>query len=103
MLTFTISVPLFFSQLVVANLNDTEKSGILVNGAAGIPRINWPAYQWWSEALHGTIRSCNIFIFRWETILVGEKKNSRRDLCAIPMISTYFAEHYGLRAGDDKT
>lgn len=44
------------AKLVVANLNDTEKSGILVNGAAGIPRINWPAYQWWSEALHGVAR-----------------------------------------------
>lgn len=26
-----------------------EKAGLLVNGAAAIPRINWPQYNWWSE------------------------------------------------------
>jgi hypothetical protein len=27
-----------------------------VNNAGGIARIGWPAYQWWSEALHGVAR-----------------------------------------------
>eukprot|EP01062_Namystynia_karyoxenos_P073291 TRINITY_DN70101_c0_g1_i1.p1 TRINITY_DN70101_c0_g1~~TRINITY_DN70101_c0_g1_i1.p1 ORF type:complete len:908 (+),score=307.11 TRINITY_DN70101_c0_g1_i1:79-2724(+) len=27
--------------------------GLFVNGASGVPELNIPAYQWWSEALHG--------------------------------------------------
>jgi beta-glucosidase len=32
-----------------------EKAGQLVNQARAIPRLNIPAYDWWSEALHGVI------------------------------------------------
>ena len=32
-----------------------EKASQLVNGARAIPRLNVPAYNWWSEALHGVI------------------------------------------------
>ena len=32
-----------------------EKASQLVNGARAIPRLNIPAYNWWSEALHGVI------------------------------------------------
>lgn len=41
---------------LVANLTKEEKSVLFVNGAGAVPRINWPAYQWWSEALHGVAR-----------------------------------------------
>jgi beta-glucosidase len=30
-----------------------EKATQLVNQARAIPRLNVPAYDWWSEALHG--------------------------------------------------
>ncbi len=30
-----------------------EKASQLVNDAQAIPRLNVPAYNWWSEALHG--------------------------------------------------
>ena len=30
-----------------------EKASQLVNQARAIPRLNVPAYDWWSEALHG--------------------------------------------------
>lgn len=30
-----------------------EKAGLLSNNAKGVSRLNIPAYQWWSEALHG--------------------------------------------------
>jgi beta-glucosidase len=33
-----------------------EKAGQLVNQARAIPRLNVPAYDWWSEALHGVAR-----------------------------------------------
>ncbi|KAI5076376.1 hypothetical protein GOP47_0008441 [Adiantum capillus-veneris] len=38
---------------LVANLTLQEKVLQLVNGAAGVPRLGLPPYQWWSEALHG--------------------------------------------------
>jgi beta-glucosidase len=33
-----------------------EKASQLVNQARAIPRLNVPAYDWWSEALHGVMR-----------------------------------------------
>jgi len=30
-----------------------EKVSQLVNDAQAIPRLNIPAYNWWSESLHG--------------------------------------------------
>jgi beta-glucosidase len=33
-----------------------EKASQLVNQARAIPRLNIPAYDWWSEALHGVMR-----------------------------------------------
>eukprot|EP00937_MAST-01D_sp_MAST-1D-sp2_P000610 g610.t1 len=41
---------------LVAALTDDEKSGLFVNGAAAVPRLNIPKYNWWSEALHGVAR-----------------------------------------------
>eukprot|EP00912_Choanoflagellata_sp_UC4_P002009 UC4_evm6s1289 len=41
---------------LIANLTNEEKSVLFVNGAGAIDRIGWPAYQWWSEALHGVAR-----------------------------------------------
>lgn len=38
---------------LVSRLNLTEKVQQLVNNATGISRLGIPAYEWWSEALHG--------------------------------------------------
>ncbi|TYI88139.1 hypothetical protein E1A91_D04G185800v1 [Gossypium mustelinum] len=38
---------------LVSRLTLQEKVQQLVNTASGIPRLGVPAYQWWSEALHG--------------------------------------------------
>src|ERR1019366_9041985 len=32
-----------------------EKATQMQNNSAAVPRLNIPAYQWWSEALHGVI------------------------------------------------
>ena len=34
-----------------------EKASQLVNQARAIPRLDIPAYDWWSEALHGVVNS----------------------------------------------
>ena len=41
---------------IVANLTIEEKSGLFVNQASAVPRLELPAYNWWSEALHGVAR-----------------------------------------------
>eukprot|EP00049_Salpingoeca_infusionum_P006942 m.113052 g.113052 ORF g.113052 m.113052 type:complete len:901 (+) comp13502_c0_seq1:214-2916(+) len=38
---------------IVQRLTPAEKYSLLGNDAAGIVRLNLPAYEWWSEALHG--------------------------------------------------
>ncbi|MGB8029915.1 MAG: glycoside hydrolase family 3 C-terminal domain-containing protein [Terracidiphilus sp.] len=40
---------------LVQRMTLEEKASQLVNGASAIPRLNIPAYNWWSEALHGVI------------------------------------------------
>ncbi|XVF64750.1 hypothetical protein PTKIN_Ptkin09bG0192000 [Pterospermum kingtungense] len=40
-------------QDLVSRLTLDEKISQLVNSAPAIPRLGIPAYQWWSEALHG--------------------------------------------------
>ena len=38
-------------------MNVSEKVSRLTNTSPGIARLNLPAYQWWSEALHGVAYS----------------------------------------------
>lgn len=40
---------------LVARMTLPEKASQLVNGARAIPRLGIPAYNWWSEALHGVM------------------------------------------------
>lgn len=40
-----------------------EKISQTVNESAGIPRLGIPAYDWWSEALHGVARSGRATVF----------------------------------------
>ena len=38
---------------LVKRMTLEEKASQLVNQARAIPRLNVPAYDWWSESLHG--------------------------------------------------
>ena len=38
---------------LIGKMTLEEKASQLVNQARAIPRLNVPAYDWWSEALHG--------------------------------------------------
>eukprot|EP00899_Mesostigma_viride_P023005 jgi/Mesvir1/388/Mv11280-RA.2 len=44
----------------VALLSLDEKISQLVNSAPGVARLGLPAYQWWSEALHGVMSACAV-------------------------------------------
>jgi beta-glucosidase len=41
---------------LVSRMTLEEKASQLVNQARGIPRLGIPAYDWWSESLHGVAR-----------------------------------------------
>ena len=41
---------------LVANLTRDEKASLFVNQQGAVPRLALPAYNWWSEALHGVAR-----------------------------------------------
>ena len=40
---------------LVRRMTLAEKATQMQNNSAAVPRLNIPAYQWWSEALHGVI------------------------------------------------
>ena len=40
---------------LVHRMTLAEKASQMLNQSAAVPRLNIPAYQWWSEALHGVI------------------------------------------------
>ena len=48
---------------LVARLTPTEKAMELTNQSRAIPRLGIPAYNWWSEALHGVARSGYATVF----------------------------------------
>ena len=45
---------------LIAALQPKEKAVLLVNAAGAVPRLSLPAYNWWSEALHGVARDTGI-------------------------------------------
>jgi len=47
---------------LVSRLTVEEKANQLVNTTPAIPRLGIPAYNWWSEALHGVVSS-NVTVF----------------------------------------
>jgi beta-glucosidase len=51
------------AQDLVSRLTLQEKIGQLVFNAPGIPRLNIPAYDYWSEALHGVARNGHATVF----------------------------------------
>ncbi|HXC53847.1 MAG TPA: glycoside hydrolase family 3 C-terminal domain-containing protein [Rhizomicrobium sp.] len=48
---------------LIARLTLPEKASQLVNQARAIPRLGIPAYNWWSEALHGVARNGYATVF----------------------------------------
>jgi beta-glucosidase len=48
---------------LVSRMTVEEKIGQLVTDAPAIPRLGVPAYNWWSEALHGVARAGRATVF----------------------------------------
>jgi beta-glucosidase len=48
---------------LIGKMTQEEKASQLVNQARAIPRLNVPAYDWWSEALHGVANAGTATVF----------------------------------------
>jgi beta-glucosidase len=48
---------------LISRMSLAEKAGQLVNAAVAIPRLNLPAYNYWSECLHGVARNGHATVF----------------------------------------
>ena len=42
---------------LLAQMKLAEKCSIMLHNAPAIPRLGIPAYDWWSEGLHGVARA----------------------------------------------
>jgi len=69
---------------LVSRMTLEEKTSEMINTSAAIPRLGVPAYDWWSEGLHGVARSGYATLFpqaigmaaTWDTNLVGNESNA---------------------------
>jgi beta-glucosidase len=65
---------------LVSRMTLEEKTSEMINTSAAIPRLGVPAYDWWSEGLHGVARSGYATMFpqaigmaaTWDTALLGQ-------------------------------
>jgi len=48
---------------LISRMSLAEKASQLVNAAVAIPRLNLPAYNYWSECLHGVARNGHATVF----------------------------------------
>ena len=48
---------------LIGRLTLEEKVGLMNHPAHGVPRLNIPAYNYWSEALHGVARNGRATVF----------------------------------------
>src|SRR5690242_21810646 len=48
---------------LVSRMTLEEKVSQMMNGAAAIPHLDVPEYEWWNEALHGVARAGYATVF----------------------------------------
>jgi beta-glucosidase len=85
---------------LVGRMTLEEKAGQLRHAAPAIPRLGVPAYNWWSEGLHGVARAGEATVFpqaiglaaTWDAALVGQVAD---------VISTEFRAKYLQSVGPD--
>lgn len=72
---------------LISRLTLDEKVGLMNHPALGIPRLNIPAYNYWSEALHGVARNGRATVFpqaigmaaTWDKKLIRKIANAISD------------------------
>ena len=64
---------------LVGRMTLEEKATQLVNQARAIPRLQVPAYDWWSEALHGVANAGTATVFPEPIGLAATLRAERRN------------------------
>ena len=76
---------------LVGRLTLEEKISLMNHPAQGVPRLNIPAYNYWSEALHGVARNGRATVFPQAMLVDYVRVYQRRDLlgsrAAIPLLA----------------
>lgn len=75
------------AKILVGQLSLEEKVGLMSHTAKGIPRLKIPAYNYWSEALHGVARNGRATVFpqaigmaaTWDKELIRKVANAISD------------------------
>ena len=58
---------------LISRMTLEEKASQLVNQARAIPRLKVPAYDWWSESLHGVAVNGTTFQVSYRTLSLSGK------------------------------
>ena len=69
---------------LVGRLTLEEKVGLMNHPAHGVPRLNIPAYNYWSEALHGVARNGRATVFPQA---IGMAATGRGTACSAKALS----------------
>ncbi len=85
---------------LISRMTLEEKASQLVNQARAIPRLQVPAYDWWSEALHGVANAGTATVFP-EPIGLGATFDSPliHDMAVVISIEARAKHNQAMRAG----
>jgi beta-glucosidase len=85
---------------LISRMTLEEKASQLVNQARAIPRLQVPAYDWWSEALHGVANAGTATVFPEPVGLAATFDDSLIHEMAVVISTEARAKHYqAVRAG----
>ncbi len=86
---------------LVGRMTLEEKVSQMVHGAAAIPRLNVPAYDWWNECLHGVGRAGTATVFPQAIALAATFDTELHGRVAAVISDEARAKHHEfLRKGD---
>ncbi len=86
---------------LVSRMTLEEKVSQMQNGAAAIPRLGIPSYDWWSEALHGVARAGVATVFPQAIGLAATWDDSLMHHVATVISDEGRAKYYDAQARDE--
>ncbi len=86
---------------LVSRMTLEEKVSQMQNGAAAIPRLGIPSYDWWSEALHGVARAGVATVFPQAIGLAATWDDSLMHQVATVISDEGRAKYYDAQAHDE--
>jgi beta-glucosidase len=87
---------------LVSRLTIAEKAGQMLHEAPAVPRLGIPAYNWWSEALHGVARAGIATVFPQAIGLAAMWSTRRLHEVAVTIGDEARAKHHEFLRHDDR-